>query len=97
MRLTVRVTPKAAADRIDGGGEDARGREFLKVRVRAVPEDGKANKAVGKLLATAFGVAKSRVALVSGDQQRIKTFQIDGNGDEAAILKELWGDDSAAD
>ena len=41
MRLTVRVTPNASADRVEGRGEDDAGRIFLKVRVRAVPEDGK--------------------------------------------------------
>ena len=42
-----------------------------------VPEDGKANAAVIKLLAKALGVAKSRLVLVRGATSRDKLFRID--------------------
>lgn len=70
--LTVRVTPKSAKDAIEGVAEDDAGRSYLKVRVRAVPENGAANKAVCKLLAKALGVAKSDVFLHAGDTSRVK-------------------------
>lgn len=41
MRLSVRVTPNASADRIEDLAYDADGRPSLKVRVRAVPEKGR--------------------------------------------------------
>jgi hypothetical protein len=42
-RRAVRVQPGGSADRIEGRGADDAGRVFLKVRVRARPEDGAAN------------------------------------------------------
>jgi len=75
-RLTVRVQPNASADRIEGPETDAAGRHYLKVRVRAVPEDGKANAAVQKLLAKALGLPKSRLTLIHGHTARDKVFEV---------------------
>jgi uncharacterized protein len=74
--LRVRATPHAARDAIEGAGEDAAGQCFLKVRVRAVPEKGKANAAIEALLAKALGLPKSAVSVEKGDTQRIKTVRI---------------------
>jgi uncharacterized protein len=85
-RLTVRVQPNASADRIEGPETDAAGRCYLKVRVRAVPEDGKANAAVEKLIAKHLGVPKSAVRVVTGGKNRLKGLEIDGPPDLAAVL-----------
>ncbi|HAE29104.1 MULTISPECIES: DUF167 family protein [Hyphomonas] len=85
-RLTVRVQPKASADRIEDWAEDDSGRRFLKVRVRAVPEDGKANSAVQKLVAKWLGLPKSAVRVVTGGKTRLKGLEIDGPPDLAARL-----------
>ena len=90
-RLTVRVQPKASADRIEGWAEDDAGRKFLKVRVRAVPEDGKANSAVQKLVAKWLGLPKSAVRVVTGGKTRLKGLEIEGPPDLAARLS---GDDT---
>ena len=69
--IAVRVTPKASRDRItveDGA---------IRVYVTTVPEDGKANAAVQKLLAKAMGVAKSRLVLVRGATSRDKVFRVE--------------------
>lgn len=88
--LTVRVTPRASRDGIDGPGEDAEGRPLLKLRVRAVPEDGKANTAVETVLAKALGVPKRQVSVVSGGKSRVKRVELVDLGDEAAArLEEL--------
>lgn len=89
-RLTVRVQPKASADRIEDWAEDDAGRKFLKVRVRAVPEDGKANSAVQKLVAKWLGLPKSAVRVVTGGKTRLKGLEIDGPPELAARLS---GDD----
>lgn len=81
IRLFVRLTPKSSADRVDGVTDQAVGSLRLKARVRAVPEDGKANAALGVLLAKTFGVAKSDVALIAGASHRSKTFAIAGDPD----------------
>ena len=85
-RLTVRVQPKASADRVEDWSEDDAGRKFLKVRVRAVPEDGKANEAVQKLVAKWLGVPKSAVRVVTGGKTRLKGLKIDGPPELAARL-----------
>lgn len=67
-RLAVRVTPGAKLEALEIAG----GR--LLAKVRAKPEDGKANEAVRALLAAAFDVAPSRLALLRGATSREKQF-----------------------
>jgi len=69
--ITVRVTPKAARNEVLREGD------AVAVRVTAVPEDGKANAAVRKLLAKALGLAQSRLTLIRGQTARDKTFRIE--------------------
>ena len=57
----------------------ADGRTVLKVRVRAVAEGGKANRAVTELLAGALDVPKARVRIVSGETSRLKQVAVDGD------------------
>lgn len=91
MRLSVRVTPNASADRIEELTYDADGRPSLKIRVRAVPEKGKANGAVEKLLAKALGLPKSAVKVVTGQTSRTKGVDIETeNGSAAARQIEDW-------
>ncbi|RYG90726.1 DUF167 domain-containing protein [Loktanella sp. IMCC34160] len=68
--ISVRVTPKAARDRIVA--EDG----AIRVYVTIVPEDGKANKAVVKLLSKALGLPKTRLELIRGANARDKVFRI---------------------
>ncbi|MBV7408036.1 DUF167 domain-containing protein [Maritimibacter sp. DP1N21-5] len=69
--IAVRVMPNAARNAVTV--EDG----VIRVSVTVVPEDGKATKAVVKLLANALGVAKSRLVLVRGTTSRDKLFRID--------------------
>lgn len=68
--IAVRVTPKAARSRVLA--EDGQ----IRIYVTTVPEGGKANAAVVKLLAKAVGVPKSRLALVRGQTARDKLFRV---------------------
>jgi uncharacterized protein YggU (UPF0235/DUF167 family) len=85
LLVEVRLTPRAAMDRIDGVETLADGAPVLKARVRAVPEKGKANEAVLKLLARTAGLPASRARLLAGDTARRKTILLDGDG--AALAK----------
>jgi uncharacterized protein len=76
-----RLTPKAAHDRIDGVEQRGDG-AVLKVRVRAVPEDGKANTALQYLLADWLRVARSSVSLTAGGKSRTKSVTISGDTSE---------------
>lgn len=77
--LDVRLTPRAAHDRIDGAECLSDGRVVLKARVRAVPEKGAANAALVKLIARALDVHKSAVSLETGATSRLKTLKIQGS------------------
>lgn len=68
--IAVRVTPRASRNAVVA--EDG----AIRVYVTVVPEDGKANEAVRKLLAAALGVAKSRLVLVRGQTARDKVFRV---------------------
>lgn len=69
--FAVRVTPRASRNAVLAEGGE------IRVYVTVVPEDGKANAAVQKLLAKALGVAKSRLVLVRGAASRDKLFRLD--------------------
>ncbi len=71
-RLSVRVTPRASRDGIDGFDPEG----VLRVRVTAAPADGAANAAVVKLLARALGLPARDVVLVSGATGRQKIFDV---------------------
>lgn len=92
FRLAVRLTPKGGRDAIDGWMRDSAGEISLKVRVRAVPEDGKANEALITLIAKTLHVAKSDVQLIAGATSRHKRLGIEG--DPVALtarLQSLFG------
>ena len=78
VRLAVRLTPKASANRIVGLADDADGGVVLKVAVTEAPERGKANAALLKLLARAFGLQARDFAVVRGARDRRKTVAIIG-------------------
>lgn len=90
VRLAVRLTPGASADRVDGWEVDADGRPILKVRVRARPIDGEANAALVKLLAGVLRVPRSSVVVTRGDQSRLKMIQVEGL-DDAELRDRLTG------
>lgn len=72
MRISVRVTPRSSADRIDGFDEAG----VLRLRVTAAPADGQANEAVIRVLAKALGIPPRDVVLVGGASSRNKVFEV---------------------
>lgn len=82
LRLAVRLIPNGGRDAIDGVEIGSDGLRHLKVRVRAVPEKGLANKALIALIAKTAAVPKSAVTLVAGDTQRKKILRIDGDPED---------------
>jgi len=74
-RIAVRVTPRAKRSAL-AWGADGEGRPLLVARLAAPPVDGAANKALVDLLAKALGVARSSIAIVSGDTSRNKIVEI---------------------
>jgi len=77
--IEVRLRPRGSRDEL-GGMRDG----VLQAKVMAAPVDGKANKALCKLIAKRVGVAPSRVAVVRGEKSRDKVVRVEGI-DEAAL------------
>ncbi len=82
IRLSIKLIPNGGRDAIDGVELDADGNALLKARVSAVPEDGKANKALIALLAKKLRVPKSGISFVSGETARKKILRIDGDPED---------------
>ena len=79
ISFALRVTPRGGRDDIDGIETLANGRTVVKVRVRAIAEDGEANKAVLELLAKALRVPKASVKILSGVTSRLKQVAVGGD------------------
>jgi uncharacterized protein (TIGR00251 family) len=90
IRARVRLTPKAARDRIQGVVRDADGMAALKVAVTAPPEKGKANVALVKLLAREWRVPKSDLTLIAGHRDRRKVVHLTGDPDRLAAALADW-------
>lgn len=85
--LAVRLTPKSGADAVTGIDDMGEGPPVLKARVRAAPENGKANAALAVLIADWLDQPKSRAELVSGGKSRLK--QVLVRGDAGALMQRL--------
>lgn len=70
MKIAVSVKPGAREEKIEKHGG-----EFI-VSTMARAEEGKANEAVIKIIARYFGVASSRVEIISGYASRKKRIEI---------------------
>ena len=76
MLLSVHITPKSRKNEIIGWSEDAKGQPVLKVKVVAVPEDGKANAELITFLAKQWDIPKSAIEITSGATSRHKRLKI---------------------
>lgn len=70
-RLTVRVIPNAARNEIIRGSDGS-----FKVKLQAVPEDGKANRALCVVLAGHLGCRPKDVRIVTGEKSRNKVVEV---------------------
>ncbi|MDQ3379075.1 MAG: DUF167 domain-containing protein [Actinomycetota bacterium] len=77
-RLRLRVSPGASRSEIV-----RRYGEAWKIRVDAVPESGRANRAVVDLLAATFEIPRSRITIVGGRASRDKTVVVEGLASDA--------------
>lgn len=69
--LSVKAQPGSKKDELRGVQDGA-----LKVCVTQVPEKGKANKAIRKLLAKSLGLRASQIELITGETNSQKKFLI---------------------
>jgi uncharacterized protein len=76
FRFAVRVKPGARRDAVGGRWDRAAGMALV-VAVAAPAVAGKANEALRRVLAGAFGVRRRDVAVVAGERGRDKVVQLD--------------------
>lgn len=88
--VDIRLTPGARSENISGIVDAADGKKALKISVRAVPEDGKANTALIALLAKEWDVPKSSISLLSGAASRQKTLLVEGDSERLFSLLSGW-------
>jgi len=89
VRLLVRLSPRARADRLDGVARLADGAVVVKAAVTAPPAEGRANEALLRLLASEWHLPRRDLAIVGGHKNRNKLVHI--SGDAAALLVRLTG------
>jgi len=87
VRLTIRLTPRARAERIDGVRTSADGTPALSVSVTAPPAENRANEALLLLLARALKVPRRDLSLIAGTKSRDKMVSV--AGDPATIAERL--------
>lgn len=80
--LRIRLTPNASSNRIGSIQVSAQGHARLKVNVTVVPEKGKANKALVKLMAKFLLRPARDLEIVSGHTDRNKNILISGEADD---------------
>ena len=82
VRFAVRLTPRAAVDRVDGVIDGV-----LRARVGAPAVEGAANNALIRLIAEELGVPRSDVRIVAGATSRQKLVVVDGADAEAIVAR----------
>jgi hypothetical protein len=67
----IRLTPNAKADQLVEQQND-----FLKIKLIATPQKGKANQSLIKFLSQHFKIPKKNIAIISGEKSRDKKIQV---------------------
>jgi len=80
-QIDVRLRPRGSRDELAGMRDGV-----LQAKVTAAPVEGRANKALCRLIAKRVGVAPSRVRVVRGEKSREKVVRVEGI--EPAALRE---------
>lgn len=84
--VAIRLTPSASRNKFDRLELDGAGDMRLRVSVTAIPENGKANAALIKLLSKKWRLPKSTFHIVSGETSRNKALKISGHAENLKRL-----------
>ncbi len=76
MLLRIKVKPNSRTDEVSREPDGT-----VRVRIKAPPVEGKANKYLSEYIAGRLGIAPSRVMLLKGAGTTYKTLQIDAEED----------------
>ena len=73
VTIKVKLLPRSSRNLVVGKEEG-----LYKIKVTAPPVDGKANKALVRLLAKKLSIPAKKIGILSGHTSRLKTIQIQG-------------------
>jgi uncharacterized protein len=79
LKLALRLTPRAKADRVLGVAATAERKRVVRASVTAPPEDGRANEALLQLLARVWQLSRRDLAIVAGTTSRYKIASVAGD------------------
>ena len=82
MKLRIKVKPGSKKDEVMREADGS-----VKVKIKAQPVEGKANKYLVEYLSEAFALPKSKIVLLKGETNSFKTLEIDA--DENYIKSKL--------
>ena len=74
--LRIKVIPNSNTNEIKEIMTDDSGEETIKIKVKAVPEKGKANTELIKFLSNKLEIKKANISILSGKTDRIKLIKI---------------------
>ena len=93
LRVRVRLSPNASANRVEGHCLLPDGSKAIKVRVSAIPEKGKANAALTKLLSKVWDLPKTSITIIAGATERTKTLLlVDASESDRVRIEALFKD-----
>ncbi|MGE4430560.1 MAG: DUF167 domain-containing protein [Sphingobium sp.] len=90
LLIAVRLTPRSAKEGAGGLWRDSGGAVWLQAQVRAVPEKGKANDALIRLLAKQLHIPAKDIVVDSGGSSRLKRLRLIGRAHDAAAMLKDW-------
>lgn len=79
LRVAIRLSPRAKADRLLAIAGAADGGRVVKASVTAPAEGGRANEALLQLLARAWHLPRRDLSIVAGSTSRIKAVRVAGD------------------
>lgn len=74
--LRIKVLPKSPKNEVVEILEDADGEKTIKIRIKAIPEKGKANAELIKFLSKELGVPRDKISIISGKTEQLKLVKI---------------------
>lgn len=82
VQFRIKVQPRSSKNQVCGIHGDA-----IKLKLTAPPVDGAANEACQRYLADLFGLAISRIQIISGQTSRNKLIRVEGLSQDEIIAK----------
>ena len=87
LEISLRVTPNARTEQIGPVESRDDDQSYLSVKVRAIPDKGKANAAVLALFAKHFDLRKVELEIIKGQQARQKTLLVKANNTASLVQR----------